>query len=185
MPPPIIDVRLRAEEPADQCAVRAVHTAAFGDPVVGALADALRTGNAAAGPGLVAACTQGRIVGHVGLSRGWVDARPRLVEVLVLSPLGVRPDWQGRGVGARLVVAAQEAAAERGSPLLFLEGSPRYYRRFGFVGGADHGFERPSVRIPAEAFQVFLLPGWQPWMTGALVYNDAFWQFDRVGLRPR
>ena len=24
----------------------------------------------------------------------------------------------------------------------------------------------------------------EPWMTGALVYPDAFWRFDPVGLRP-
>jgi putative acetyltransferase len=39
------------------------------------------------------------------------------------------------------------------------------------------------VRIPQCAFQVVVLPAWEPWMTGALVYPDAFWLMDAVGLR--
>jgi putative acetyltransferase len=39
------------------------------------------------------------------------------------------------------------------------------------------------VRIPAAAFQVVLLPAWEPWMVGAFVYNDTFWTLDCVGLR--
>ena len=42
---------------------------------------------------------------------------------------------------------------------------------------------RPSNRIPDAAFQVVVLPGHEPWMTGALVYCDPFWALDCVGLR--
>ena len=28
-----------------------------------------------------------------------------------------------------------------------------------------------------------MLPAWQEWMTGALVYPEAFWAMDSVGLR--
>ena len=40
-----------------------------------------------------------------------------------------------------------------------------------------------SVRIPDAACQVALLPAYEPWMTGALVYCDPFWALDAVGLR--
>jgi putative acetyltransferase len=39
------------------------------------------------------------------------------------------------------------------------------------------------VRIPDAAFQVVTLAGYQPWMTGALVYAEQFWVHDCVGLR--
>jgi putative acetyltransferase len=32
---------------------------------------------------------------------------------------------------------------------------------------------------------VIVLPAWEPWMTGAHVYNDTFWTMDCVGLRDR
>jgi hypothetical protein len=86
-------------------------------------------------------------------------------------------------VGSALVRAAVDAAGRLGAPLLFLEGSPRYYSRFGFSPGAEHGFRRPSERIPDAAFQVLLFSNWQDWMVGALVYPDVFWRHDAVGLR--
>ena len=30
---------------------------------------------------------------------------------------------------------------------------------------------------------VYPLPRYEPWMTGTLVYPDAFWRTDAVGLR--
>jgi len=124
------------------------------------------------------------VAGHVALTRGWLDAERRLVEVLVLSPLSVRPDLQGRGVGRRLVAAATEEAERLGSPLVLLEGDPAYYGRLGFEPAARHGLVPPSVRIPGPACQVRLLSAFERWMTGALVYPDVFWRLDLVGLRP-
>ncbi len=126
----------------------------------------------------------GDVVGHVALARGWLDADRRLVELLVLSPLSVRPDRQRRGIGQQLVEAAVAEAERVGSPLVLLEGDPTYYRRLGFEPADRHGLERPSVRIPAPACQVRLLSAHEPWMTGRLVYPDVFWRVDAVGLRP-
>ena len=36
------------------------------------------------------------------------------------------------------------------------------------------GFTGPSLRIPEVAFQVAVLPDWEPSMTGAFVYADVF-----------
>jgi len=125
----------------------------------------------------------GAVVGHVLLTHSWVDARERLLDVLVLSPLSVSPSAQGRGIGTALVAAAIEAARDLGGPALFLEGSPRYYSARGFERGSAHGFTRPSPRIPDPAFQVVLLPAHEPWMSGPLVYCHPFWEHDCVGLR--
>jgi putative acetyltransferase len=174
---------IRPEQPADRTAVRRVVETAFGDEgaVVADLVDAL----AVSGHRRVSlvAEVEGRLCGHAQLSRSWVDARERLVEVLVLSPLSVAPDVQRQGVGTALVRAAVEVAEREGAPAVFLEGSPDYYGARGFEPGAAHGFVRPSVRIPEAAFQVVLLDAHEEWMTGALVYCDPFWTHDCVGLR--
>ena len=52
------------------------------------------------------AVADGAIVGHVGVSHCWLDARRELVDVAVLSPLSTDPDHQGAGVGTALVAAA-------------------------------------------------------------------------------
>jgi putative acetyltransferase len=178
-------VTLRIEQPGDLDAVRNLHLRAFGDhgKVVAELADALR---AAVGPdqrlSLVAEHA-GEVVGHVMFTRSLLDAPRRLVDVQVLSPLAVRPDHQGRGIGSALVRRGVEIMAERSVPVVFLEGSPGYYSRFGFASGREQGFRKPSLRIPDAAFQAIRLPAYEQWMTGTLVYSETFWRHDAVGLR--
>ncbi|HET7902554.1 MAG TPA: N-acetyltransferase [Candidatus Nanopelagicales bacterium] len=125
----------------------------------------------------------GRIVGHVGLTRCWIDAEPRLVEALVLSPLSVAPAVQRRGVGTALLRAAIAGADALGAPAVFLEGDPAYYSRQGWRPGAELGVTPASPRIPAPAFQCVRLPAYEDWMQGPVVYPDTFWQHDCVGLR--
>lgn len=126
---------------------------------------------------------EGGIVGHVRLTRAWIDAPDRLVEALVLSPLSVLPAFQGRGVGTALLDHAVSAADALGAPAVFLEGDPGFYGSRGWRPAADVAVTAPSDRIPAPAFQVVLLSGYEPWMTGRFVYPDTFWSHDSVGLR--
>ncbi|WBB49468.1 N-acetyltransferase [Verrucosispora sp. WMMA2044] len=176
-------MRLREELVADRDAVHELHRLAFGShgEVVAALVQALRDDDPEA-LSLVAE-EDDEVVGHVLFTRSLLDAPRRLVPVQVLSPLAVAPDRQRRGIGGALVTHGLRLLDERGVPAVFLEGDPRFYSRFGFAAGGDLGFRRPSLRIPAPAFQVARLSGYEPWMTGTFVYSDTFWQQDCVGLR--
>jgi putative acetyltransferase len=117
------------------------------------------------------------------LSPSLLDTPKRLISVQVLSPVGVVPACQRQGIGTTLIRRGIERMIERLVPLVFLEGPPAYYSRFGFQPAAEQGFRKPSLRIPDAAFQVLRLPAYEPWMTGTLVYAQAFWTNDAVGLR--
>jgi putative acetyltransferase len=175
---------VRIEQPGDRAAVVAVHRAAFGPshgPVVAELVAALHRDD----PGAFSLVSEesGEIAGNVLFTRSLLDAPPRLLTIQVLSPLAVAPPFQGRGIGSALVRAGLRHLDERGVPLVFLEGDPRYYSRFGFLPGGEHGFRKPSLRVPDAAFQVVKLSAFEPWMTGTLVYSHTFWDYDCVGLR--
>jgi putative acetyltransferase len=173
----------RLERPGEEGEIHDVVRAAFGqEEGVERIVDDLRRSDAWVGLSFVAEY-EGRLVGHVSFTRSLLDAPNRLVDVLVLSPLSVRPARQGRGIGSALVRYALRELEERSEPLVFLEGSPAYYARFGFVPGTDLGFRRPSRRIPRAAFQVVRLPAYEEWMTGTLVYHRVWWDHDAVGLR--
>ncbi|GAA3256938.1 GNAT family N-acetyltransferase [Dactylosporangium siamense] len=177
-------MEIRSVMPAEELVAEEVVSAAFGEPPDGRVVQmmrALQTSGAARAS--LVAVVDGELVGHVGLSRGWVDARRELVEVMVLSPLSVRPDLQRKGIGTALVAAALETAADRGAPAVFLEGSPEYYGRRGFTFASPLGFDPPSTRVPDPGFLVALLSSHQPWMVGRLIYPEAFWTTETVGLR--
>ena len=129
----------------------------------------------------------GRVVGHVGLSEAWVDARRALVDVWELSPLSVQTDLQGQGIGTTLLAAAVEVSRGSGAPVLFLEGSPHYYGPRGFERADRRGFLPASLeRTPRAAFQCVVFEGWEDWMTGQLIYPSVWWEHDAAGLRdPR
>jgi putative acetyltransferase len=178
-------VRLREERQGDEPAVGRLHEEAFGDEgsAVARLVDALRPSvTEDVGLSLVAE-DDGEVVGHVMFSPSLLDAPRELVPVQVLSPLAVIPRCQRQGIGESLVRHGLQVIADQGVPVVFLEGSPRYYPRFGFSPGAGQGFRKPSLRIPDAAFQAVRLAAYEPWMSGTLVYAEAFWRCDAVGLR--
>ena len=175
------DAEIRRQVPEDAAHVRDVIGRAFeAHPEVVALEEALALRADSIG---YVALVDDRLVGHVRLTRGWIDAEARLVEVLVLSPLSVAPEWHSRGIGRALVAHAVAEAKRAGVPAVFLEGDPAYYGRLGWRPAAELGVTPPSARIPTAACQAVPLPAWEPWMRGALVYADTFWALDCVGLR--
>ena len=177
-------MEIRAALAADQSEIEAVAAGAFEEETDGRIVRLLRAlADSGAMRASLVAIAEGEIVGHVALSRSWVDARERLVDVLVLSPLSVRPDRQRAGIGTTLITAALVEAERLGAPAVFLEGGWDYYGSRGFSAATPLGFTAPSSRIPGPAFQVARLPAYEAWMTGAFVYCEAFWAHDAVGLR--
>lgn len=177
-------MELRAAAAEDQPSVEEAVAAAFEEPVDGRVVGMMQLlSTSGAERASIVAVAEDQVVGHVQLSRGWIDARQALVEALVLSPLSVTPTQQNRGIGTLLIKAALAEAERQGRPAVFLEGSPVYYGARGFQAATPKGLLRPSPRIPDAGWQVALLPAYETWMSGQVVYPDAFWTTDTVGLR--
>lgn len=180
-------MEIRPARPEDAAGIDVVIRAAFGaaGPEQGDQVGELWSEVRSLGLVLVelVAVTDDEVVGHVGVSGCWVDARRELVEVAVLSPLSTLPDRQEQGIGTALVAAAVEAARATGLPAVFLEGSPAFYGSRGFVRASRIGLAPSSRRTPEAAFQVVTFDSYEDWMTGQLVYPDVWWRHDAVGLR--
>ena len=61
-----------------------------------------------------------------------LDAPERIVNVQVLSPVGVHPQRQRQGIGTSLIGRGIAMLVDRDVPASFLEGSPGYYPQLGF-----------------------------------------------------
>jgi putative acetyltransferase len=163
---------IRLERHEDEAEISRLIDAAFGDVETSRFAERIR-----ASPGYIPGLAfvveeEGAIVAHTMLSR--VRLAGPEVDVLILTPMSVRPDRQRQGVGRSLIGAALAAADERGEPVVLVEGVPSYYPQFGFVSATELGFERPDPRIPEAAWMVRPLRSYDPALRGRVVYPSFF-----------
>ena len=163
---------VRAEREPDFPQIFSVVRAAFGDEAVAELVEALRPLPGYL-PDLALVAEDDEIVGYVMFSYAGLAEGGR---VLMLSPLGVRPDRQRTGIGSALVEEGLRRARERGEPVVIVEGDPRYYSRFGFGRAIELGLEEPHEGIPDGAFQALALAPEHP--RGRVVYPPPFDELD-------
>jgi putative acetyltransferase len=136
-----VRVNIRPFGSGDTAAVREVHLNAFGGSEDEArLVEALHAADAAP-VSLVASLdrSSGGVVGHVLFSPVEIDNGASNVRMVGLAPVGVLPEYQGQGVGSRLIRAGLEACREAGYDAVVLLGEPGYYSRFGFERASDRG----------------------------------------------
>jgi len=168
---------IRPETPGDAAAVRDVHERAFEQAAEADLVDTLRR-DAHPAISLVAE-VDGQVIGHIFFSPveiEHVDATPddRILAVMGLAPMAVRPAFQQRGVGTALVRQGLRSCREAGVHAVVVLGHPSYYPRFGFTPAAQYGLWS-EYDVPSEAFMALeLVPGALDGARGIVTYHAAF-----------
>ena len=160
---------IRPEQPADIDAIRDLVRLAFtGHPVSRGteplIIDALRE-DGALELSLVAE-VGGAVVGHIAysaagigdISSGW----------LLVGPVAVLPEYQGRGIGRALIEASLDVIRSRDALGCVLVGDPDFYRRFGFQQCSRVTW--PGV--PDEYVQYLPFGDDEP--AGEITYHPAF-----------
>ena len=160
---------IRPERPEDCSVIRQVTTAAFAvaehsSGTEGAIVDALRAAGALSLS--LVATVDGEVVGHVAFSPVTLDGAD--LGWYGLGPVSVRPDLQGRGIGAALIQAGLERLAGLGGKGCVVLGDPAYYARFGFRQEPAIGYEG----VPAEYFMALSLDGSRA--AGKVAYHEGF-----------
>lgn len=84
----------------------------------------------------------------VGTIRFWEIRIPNGAKTLLLGPLAIHPERQGRGVGRTLMTQGIGKARELGWEAVLLVGDEPYYRRFGFVRALAEGLTLPGPVDP-------------------------------------
>jgi len=174
----VSDWLIRPEAPEDFPAIRTVQVAAFGEDRVADGVDRIRESWIYRPALSLVAVSDGAVVGHVMITGCTLTGETGERAVAMLTPLGVLPEHQRRGIGSALVRAGLAGAGQAGEPFVVLEGSPAYYGALGFVAARDHGIEMQLPDwAPPEAGQVHLLPAYDPadaTLRGAISYPPVY-----------
>lgn len=114
------------------------------------------------------------VIGYVMFSRFHLNGKYE-DELLLLSPVAVKTEFQRRHVSKELIEYGFEKAAQIGYRAVIVEGNPMNYRSRGFVPSADFGITaHASVGLPApECLMVKeLIPGGLDGIHGQVAYAD-------------
>jgi predicted N-acetyltransferase YhbS len=134
-------VTVRHETYADGAARETLLDRTFGAARFRKTCEQLRRGRLPS-PGLAFGAYDGDEL--VGTLRLWDIMAGSAGRALLLGPLAVAPELQGRGVGSALVRHAIHEAALSGHNAILLVGDAPYYRRFGFSSAKVRGLRLPG-----------------------------------------
>lgn len=116
----------------------------------------------------------GRIIGHVMLTKLLIENGDKIYDSLALAPVSVLPEYQNNGIGSKLIRESLNVAKEMGFKSVIVLGHDKYYPRFGFRPTTIWGIKAP-FDVPAEAFMALELEaGSLDGVTGTVVYGKEF-----------
>lgn len=148
-------MRIRTATRSDLDDIRGIHLSAFPEAereMVSGLATNLFCEESIPQTVSLVAETDGAVVAHAAFSPVSIESSEALMGY-ILAPLGVRPGFQKRGIGSKLVESGRQQLTQMGVHILFVYGDPGYYGRFGF------GAEPADRYIPPYRLQYPF--GWQ------------------------
>jgi putative acetyltransferase len=167
------EVIVRAEVPEDVRAIDVVNLSAFQGEAEARLVSAIR-GSAEFIPDLsLVAELNGRIVGHLLLSKVKLQHGNDGKTVLALGPMSVVPSQSHRGIGSALIQAAIGRAKDMRYVAIIVAGQPDYYGRFEFQPASIWGLTS-NLRLPADALTAMELVAGALKNGGQVIYPAPF-----------
>ena len=127
-------MHIRAATNDDRDGIREIHRRAFPDTegqLVSNLAVSLLSEETTPRTISLVAEADDALIGHVAFSPVTSDGNDEL-QGFILAPLGVKRNYQKRGVASRLIKTGLQQLTDMHVDLLLVYGDPQYYSRFGF-----------------------------------------------------
>ena len=164
-----LDKRTDIQEATDSDleSVLFVEREAFGRPVEAELVRDLLDDPSAEPRLSMLAFQDGRAVGHILFTAASLETTGSSVPAVLLAPLAVLPDAQGKGIGGQLIKGGLERLSQLGIDLVFVLGHPEYYPRYGFKPAGPLGFT-PPYPIKEENADAWMVQALRPGVIGAV-----------------
>ncbi|WP_439128249.1 GNAT family N-acetyltransferase [Polaribacter sp.] len=115
-----------------------------------------------------------KIVGHILLTKLKVRNDVKEFDSLALAPVSVLPEFQKKGIGAKLIVQSHEKAKKLGYKSVIVLGHEKYYPKFGYKQAHKFGIKLP-FEVPKEnCMAIELVKNGLKGVTGMVEYPKEF-----------
>ena len=122
----------------------------------------------------IVAFEDGKITGHGLLSEVSIVNQSQSFKGFVLAPLDVLPAYQGKGIGAAILLELEKRAKILDYSFISILGHESYYPRFGYVPASQYQIQAP-FEVPNENFMIKeLIDGRLEGKSGVIQYSEAF-----------
>ena len=131
-------MHIRAATSLDRDDIHSIYWSAFAEDereAVSKFAINLLSDGAACQTISLLAETEGNVVGHVAFSPVVIDNNEGF-QGYILAPLGVKPCYQKRRIGSKLIESGIQRLTRMDVDIIFVYGDPDYYKKFGFNANA-------------------------------------------------
>lgn len=162
----------RAERPADIPKIFKLNLEAFNSDDEAYLVDRLRN----KGVPMISWVAEEKkeIIGHILFTPVFLIDQDTNISIAGLGPMAVRPSWQKKGVGSKLIEEGLEQCINAGFHAVVVLGLHDYYPRFGFVPSANYGIHS-MYDVPPELFMIKeLKKGSLKKIKGSICYHELF-----------
>jgi putative acetyltransferase len=91
----------------------------------------------------------GKIVGSILYTKSYLlDEDNVKTDIITFGPLCVKPDFQRKGIGTKLIAHTRSIIEKMGYPGIFILGDPHNYCKSGFKNGKDYNVADRNGRYP-------------------------------------
>ncbi|WP_316815431.1 N-acetyltransferase [Pedobacter nyackensis] len=176
-----MNINIREERPDDYRSIfnlieKAFRVEKYSDHQEHFLVERLRNSGAFV-PGLsLVAEVEDHLVGHILLTEIEIKTSEDKIKSLALAPVSVLPEFQGKGIGGKLIEAAHERARDLGYQSVVLLGHEKYYPRFGYRLAEEFGISLPFDVPKENCMAIELQPNALKNIQGEVVYPKAFFE---------
>jgi len=176
-----MEIHIRQENPADYSIVFEIVAAAFEGKAFSDQTEQFLVNRLRKSPSFIAELSfvaeyEGEIVGHILLTKIKIKNEEETFDSLTLAPVSVKPDFQYKGIGGKLIRHAHECAKDLGFKSIVLLGHESYYPRFGYEMTSRYNIALPFKASEANCMIVELVENGLRGVSGMVEYDKAFFE---------
>ena len=151
-----MNISIRPEQPDDTDEIYELNQLVFEQDNEARLVDHVRHGPHFIPELSLVAYSNDKLIGYILFSHITIANGEFRHQSLGLTSMVVNPEYQKRGIGAKLITHGLQRASDLGFTDVFVFGHEFYFPKFGFIPAAKWNI-RPPFDVPAEVFMALEL----------------------------